>query len=176
MPVFRQKPNGLNLVMGIGFIICALLFSVPLLILFIRDFDPNELTATPIVIISAFGAVSLSLILASFIELEWFIIYEDKIIARNIFKIKKIVYYKNVSSINEALLGYNRRSDSRSLFYVFNELQNSMLESYSTKDKSLDNYYTGFVGIINNKNSNLRIQKTLKLKKFLLEKFPNKIH
>lgn len=98
--------------------------------------------------------IFLLLVLIGLKYLEWYYIYDDHIEVRNIYGVKNLVYFNNVSFIEEVVINLTTRGMKKT-FYIFNDGRknnNNILEINSC---------------YNNKRFNLRIYKTDMLENYI---------
>ena len=96
-----------------------------------------------------------------FQEMEWFEIYEDKIIVRNnALRIKNMVLFKNVKFVEEGKLNLLNNAPELVDYYILNDGRKNKRPGWPHKNE-----------FRNRKKYNLRIYKTDELETFLKERF-----
>ncbi len=103
------------------------------------------------------------ILLIGFKNLEWYIVYNNKIEVRNIYGIKNIVFYDSVLFIEELEINLTTRGMNKK-FYIFND------------GRKNNNSIFNINSCYNNKKFNLRIYKTKELENYINNNLHNLIY
>lgn len=103
------------------------------------------------------------ILLIGFKNLEWYIVYNNKIEVRNIYGIKNIVFYDSVLFIEELEFNLTTRGMNKK-FYIFND------------GRKNNNSIFNINSCYNNKKFNLRIYKTKELENYINNNLHNLIY
>ena len=102
-----------------------------------------------------FFPILILVILIGFKYLEWYCIYDDHIEVRNIYGKKNLVFFNNVSSVEEIEINLTTRG-MKKVFYIFNDGRKNTSNIFN-----INSCY-------NNKKTNLRIYKTNVLENYII--------
>lgn len=151
--IFKQHPSKEELLKF--FIYLAIMIALPLLLLIIvliREIDAINAYLVLLAIYMPFLTIA---ILIQLRYLEWYIAYEDRIEVRNIYRIKNVVFVKDIKSVKEEKIAMTSRGTYRP-FYIFDD---------GRKDGAFD-----CNSCYNNKKYNLRVYKTKKFEKYVCDR------
>lgn len=136
-----------------GIITCSItVIYIIIIILSLINKTELKLLTTYLIIFAI--PVYLLLILIEMKNMEWYYIYKDRIEARNIFGVKNIVYYNNISFVEEWVINLTTRGMGKT-FYIFND------------GRKNNNNIFDINSCYNNKKFNLKIYKTDKLEEYI---------
>lgn len=107
--------------------------------------------------------ILIKILLIGFKNLEWYIVYNNKIEVRNIYGIKNIVFYDSVLFIEELEINLTTRGMNKK-FYIFND------------GRKNNNSIFNINSCYNNKKFNLRIYKTKELENYINNNLHNLIY
>ena len=149
MLLFRQrvvKDSLFVLITMLSFFIIAIIFSI-IIMLFYVEKNSLDLIASCVILLLLF-IIPLGLAsLVAIIQTEWFLIYEDRIEAKNIFRIKNKVYYNKIIFVEEIAVKIVRGNDCPIL--IINDGRKDYVKSFFKEPQ-----------ICNNTKYNLRIPKS----------------
>lgn len=163
--LFKQKCSKyLKEIMGfttcvISILIIAFIFAV---IILPTDFTDSRAVEDMVLGLVLFSPMIITLLICPFAQLEWFLIFEDRIEARGIFGIKNTVYFSKVLYIEELGISYIKNSPKRP-FYMFND------------GRKNNNSFLGVNNWYNKKKFNLRIPITDELENFVKTHLSSKL-
>ncbi len=135
-------------------IILFVTLNVPIALIIIVLTNHDDLKLLMIFILLFYIPIFFLLNILGLKNLEWFVIYKDKIEARGLFGIKNIVYYDKIISIEEVSINLTSRGMKKQ-FYILND---------GRKD---NNNLLNINSCYNNKKFNFRIYKSSELENYL---------
>ena len=159
--IFKQGILKEEKIKFLSLIIAVLL--IPLAILIIILINKDNLKLFIIFSLIFEFPILIILILLGLMNLEWFLIYEDKIEARYLFGIKNIVYFKDVLFVQELKINLTIRGTPK-YFLVFNDGR-----------KNNDSFFD-LISCYNKKKYSCRIYKTPEIENYVINVLKLKVN
>ena len=133
--------------------ILSMLISLLVVGVLIICVDLNVGLKSTIISLMVILVIGMLCILIAIKDLEWFIIYKDRIEVKTIYHIRNIVYFKDVVFIEEIKLQVFKMQYIP--YFIFND------------GRKNNNNIFDYTAYLNKKNFNLRIYKTPELEEFI---------